>query len=98
VSVPRISEVGPSFKSYNEHFRVFALDDGRIAFVTGNAPWGRGELLPIEPPEGVDIQYCNSLSSAKDEWDECEAELKYTDDTESANLMRRAWVAWSADR
>ena len=46
VSVPRIKEVGPSFKADNEHFRVFILDDGRCAFVIGDVSWGRGQPIP----------------------------------------------------
>jgi hypothetical protein len=95
VSVPRIKEVGPSFKTADEHFHVFKLDDGRYAFVIGNVSWGRRDFLPIDLPEGVELDFCDDLSSAEEEWENWAETLEDNGDPESADNMRDVWnVAW----
>jgi hypothetical protein len=98
VSVPRIEEVGPSFKADDEHFHVFILDDGRCAFVIGDVSSIRGDSIPIEPKRGVKIEFCKGLSSAKDEWEKCADDLEQSGVAALADRMREAWDGWSESR
>jgi hypothetical protein len=99
VSVSRIEEVGPAFKTTDEHFRVFKLDDGRYAFVVGNVSWNRREFLPFDLPEGVKLYFRDdpSLSEqqwAKQQWANCADALEDSGNSGSADNMRGTWNTW----
>ncbi len=102
MSVPRIKEVGPSFKADDEHFRVFILDDGRCAFVIGDVSWGRGQPIPLRWPDGVKIQFCKDLEEAQAEWEKCavvlEDILKAELSNQLADRLRDAWASWSKNQ
>ena len=68
MSVPRINEIGPSFKAGEEHFQLFRLDDHRWCLVIGTVDWGRGTPIPITLPDGADVEYYADLNSVAGEW------------------------------
>ena len=98
MSVPKIKDVGPSFKTTDEHFRVFVLDDGRCAFVIGEVAWGCGEPITIKQDDGVSIIFCKDLAEAQDGWEKCADDLEQSGVAALANRMREAWDAWSESR
>ncbi len=98
MSAPKIEDVGPSFKADDEHFHVFILDEGRCAFVLGRVSWGRGQVIPIERPNGVKIEFCKDLEAAHDEWEKCIDVLEDIPEPELADQLRDTWASWSKNR
>ena len=98
MSVPRINEIGPSFKAGEEHFQLFRLDDHRWCLVIGTVDWGFCTPIPITPPNGVKVSYYADLKSVLDEWDRCASDIENSLQDGTGDRMEAEMDAWLESR
>jgi hypothetical protein len=91
VCVPRIEEVGPSFKTDDEHFRAYKLDDGQYAIAIGETRLGRGDFIHPDLLKGLTLHYYENLLAAHGGWCDCADTQEFDGDSTVADNMKNAW-------